>query len=232
MDDTFELTADLVKLLRASWVNEELSGDEYGAAEIDPKRPYGNSDVELDIAEELGWLPGEDGPTDEERARARELHALTPTALQVVLSTGSFEPGTYRRITRYGNRWERVNAPTYVTFIERNDHEGETWRFYIPIANNLDALEVLGSALAIRDAALAKEFGYEEDEPQYELDCTPLPAATVRTLVEHSDGGYMADHQLLVGRLVLPPEFRATMSDPNEDPLYKGGIRDFMRADA
>ena len=28
---------------------------EYGAPEINPKRPYGNSSVELDICEILGW---------------------------------------------------------------------------------------------------------------------------------------------------------------------------------
>lgn len=109
--EMFELTEDHVKLLRASWVNRELSGVEYGAAEIDPKRPYGNSAVEHDIAEILGMeiLADEEGDYIPEatRTRCRELHEQTPTALQVVLSTGSFEPGVYRMVKSYRNQWVR-----------------------------------------------------------------------------------------------------------------------------
>jgi hypothetical protein len=107
--DTFDLTGDLVKLLRASVVDRELSEWEYGAAQIDPKRPYGNSDVERDIATTLGWIPdsADIEVEDEMRARAKALHAQTPMALQVVLESGSFAPGRYER-KRYVGTWQRV----------------------------------------------------------------------------------------------------------------------------
>lgn len=102
----FRLTEDLVKLLRSSCVNRDLSGCEYGAAEIDPKRPYGNSDVEGDIAEILGWkVDPIEGPTREQQMEAAAIHAETPRALQFILDAGTFEPGTYRRESR---TWVRV----------------------------------------------------------------------------------------------------------------------------
>lgn len=104
-DETFTLTEDLVTLLRNSFVTEGLTGCEYGAAEIDPKRPYGNSDVATDIAELLAWAIPEGGLSEAQREDARTLHGLTPLALQVVLSTGSFRPGVYRRTEPYGSTW-------------------------------------------------------------------------------------------------------------------------------
>ena len=102
----FDLTPALITLLRASNVNDRLSECEYGAAEIDCKRPYGNGDVERDIARILGWPVDEDGdPRDPKTCRS--IHELTPIALQVVLSAGSFEPGRYQ-VTRYGSRWTKV----------------------------------------------------------------------------------------------------------------------------
>lgn len=108
---TFELTAEHILLLRASYVNDSLSDCEYGAAEIDCKRPYGNSDVESDIAEILGIavIHDDDGEEDlrpEDRERCRMLHEQTPIALQIVLSTGSFVPGLYEQTTLYGKDWK------------------------------------------------------------------------------------------------------------------------------
>lgn len=97
----FELTEDLIKLLRHSYVSNHLTDCEYGAAEIDPKRPYGNSDVTGDIVALLGWQD----ETDDDQARA--LHEQTPMALQIVLASGSFEPGTYRA-PKYTRNWEKV----------------------------------------------------------------------------------------------------------------------------
>jgi hypothetical protein len=108
---TFELTEDHVKLLRAMYVDWEDS--EFGAPCIDPKRPYGNSDVENDIAEELGWEvfedhDGEKHLSSEQYELAQRLHRETQTALQIVLSTGSFEPGNYVQRRRYGKDWDKV----------------------------------------------------------------------------------------------------------------------------
>lgn len=93
----FTLTEDHVKLLRRANVGWERA--EYGAPGIDPKRPYGNGDVTQDLMEILGWdIPADDdwnGPGLEVCEALRRLHVETETALQIVLATGSFEPGVY-----------------------------------------------------------------------------------------------------------------------------------------
>lgn len=98
----FRLTEEHIALLRAMCVGWQDC--EYGAPEINPKRPYGNSSVELDIAEILGWEVDEDeGLTDEQRDRAAALHGETELALQVALQAGSFTPGEYvNRSATYG----------------------------------------------------------------------------------------------------------------------------------
>jgi hypothetical protein len=107
-DQTFELHAEHVKLLRAfnvTWYEIET-----GAPAIDGKRPYGNSDVAGDVIEIMGWQTDPDDVTPrqdrEDRHHAMQLHEETKTALQVVLSTGSFEPGIYES-DWYGRKWRR-----------------------------------------------------------------------------------------------------------------------------
>lgn len=105
----FEMTEDHLTLLRNSYVRDDLSDIEYGSAWIDPKRPYGSSAVEKSIAKLLGieLIDGEHlrGP---DRARCRKLHEDTPMALQIVLVTGTFKPGVYRRPDPYDKKWELV----------------------------------------------------------------------------------------------------------------------------
>lgn len=104
----FDLLPEHVALLRAA--NVRWHEMEWGAPEIDGKRPYGNGDLTNDIANILGWefLDTEDGPmlSSARAAFARELHRGTDTALQIVLSTGSFEPGRYVA-SAYGRDWRR-----------------------------------------------------------------------------------------------------------------------------
>lgn len=113
-DQEFTLTAAHIKLLRAfnvTWYEIET-----GAPAIDGKRPYGNSDVPRDViaevGEEMGWERDEDECTPrlwrEQEAAAFELHKQTKTALQIVLSTGSFAPGVYRS-DWYGRDWVRFS---------------------------------------------------------------------------------------------------------------------------
>ncbi len=106
----FVLTEEHITLLRGSYVDRELSDIEYGAAQIDPKRPYGNSDVESDLAWILGVeLVDGEHLRQEDRERIVKLHQETPTALQIVLATGSFQPGTYEAAP-YGIDWKLVDA--------------------------------------------------------------------------------------------------------------------------
>lgn len=110
---TFELTEDLIKLLRASNVADDFSPYEWGALWVDPKRPYGNGDIVKDICRILGLPVDEDGdPSEEHRTLCFALHAKTPTALQVVLATGAFAPGTYRRSGLYESEWGLVEGST------------------------------------------------------------------------------------------------------------------------
>lgn len=89
---TFKMTDKHIKLLRNA--NVRWEDIEYGAPAIDGKRPYGNSDVTSDIVKLLFG----DVPEDAQEALsdyARQLHKETETALQIILSTGTFEPGNY-----------------------------------------------------------------------------------------------------------------------------------------
>jgi hypothetical protein len=106
---TFVLTDDHIKLLQRAYVRWDDC--EYGAPGIDCKRPYGNSSVEFDIAEILGWdLPLDQFEsaylTKEQADRAEEIHRETLTALQIVLRTGAMTPGTYRRSKAWKTDWE------------------------------------------------------------------------------------------------------------------------------
>jgi hypothetical protein len=109
---------------------------------------------------------------------------------------------------------------TFVTLTEVNEHEGETCRFYIPLEGNNEALGELFEAICGLDKG--------EDE-QYALDLTPVPESEVDILIKHSDSGYMPYYNKLVGVLTLPEDFAEGMADPEEDPLYKGEIKQYMK---
>lgn len=106
----FELTAEHVKLLRR--MNVSWDDCEFGAPSIDPKRPYGNSSVARDVHDILGWAypssnEDDDYMGNDGHARAEQVHREMMTALQVVLATGSFEPGAYEA-DAYHENWRRA----------------------------------------------------------------------------------------------------------------------------
>lgn len=99
----FTLTNEHLTLLRAAFVGWDDC--ETGAPCIDPKRPYGNSNVESDIAEKLGWTLFEDADqhlSAEQRDRADTLHRETQEALQVILQLADIDPGDYAYDRRVG----------------------------------------------------------------------------------------------------------------------------------
>lgn len=107
MPNTFKLTDQHIKLLRSAYVC--WYGVEFGSPCIDPKRPYGNSDVCGDIAEILGMEFDEaEGLSDEMVDKLTKLHEETETALQIVLLTGEFKPGNYVRDNAWSN-WKPAN---------------------------------------------------------------------------------------------------------------------------
>lgn len=104
--DTFTLTEQHIKLVRAMYI--EWCGEAYdGAPAVNIKRPYGNSHVAGDVAEITGAALSfdDDGNPDEKTTeRMLKLHQETAIALQIILCTGCFEPGTYVRPERYDTR--------------------------------------------------------------------------------------------------------------------------------
>ena len=96
----FTVTEEHLKLLRRACVSWDDC--EFGAPEIDCKRPYGNSDVYSDIAEILGipeddWSDEDMGVLPEAEWRFLRLHVETAIALQIALATGEFRAGPYVR---------------------------------------------------------------------------------------------------------------------------------------
>lgn len=113
----FTLTEDHLKLLQNMYVGWSCS--EFGAPEIDPKRPYGNSDVIGDIHEILTgtYSSWEDIP-EELKEKYNKLHKETETALEIILHTRSFVPGRYRKSKPYGRDWELIESnPQYAIVV-------------------------------------------------------------------------------------------------------------------
>lgn len=110
----FEVLPQHVALLKnsyTSWIDIE-----FGAAGIDPKRPYGNSDVLSDIAEILNYdlspFTNVDDPNicedvpDEILEDLYKFHSESKTALQIFLCTGEMKLGWYRCPKYRATKWE------------------------------------------------------------------------------------------------------------------------------
>jgi hypothetical protein len=113
--ERFTVTDEHVRLLRRAYVSWDET--EFGAPGIDPKRPYGNSNIYGDIAEILGLVDGdwqdeveENWPPPELEWRFLRLHVETAIALQIALTTGEFRPGRYVRANGWENHWKRDEA--------------------------------------------------------------------------------------------------------------------------
>lgn len=105
----------------------------------------------------------------------------------------------------------------YLKFSEQNEHEGETWHFYLPIEGNETELGKLRDYLASAEEDAEWELAYE-------LGTDPLPEAEVDILVKHADVGYMSQHNKVSGVLATP-DYEA-----DKDQFYKGGISDHFTA--
>jgi hypothetical protein len=90
---------ELLQLLNIGWMDAE-----FGAPEVDPKRPYGNSNVVQDICEILCY----DADDQSDVERAKRVHREMDTVLQIIVDTGRIETGPYRR-EDYGD-WEPVES--------------------------------------------------------------------------------------------------------------------------
>lgn len=94
---SFEVTDDHMALLKHLTLRWE--GCEYGAPAVDCKRPYGNSDVVSDICDILGWVVGDDGPTEAQSRAARRIHEQTLFVLMAFVATESWGEGLFEVAT-------------------------------------------------------------------------------------------------------------------------------------
>lgn len=108
----------------------------------------------------------------------------------------------------------------FVKFTEINEHEGETWTFWLQRDGNEAALAQLADAL--------DEFGGDE----YHLADTALREDVVDVLVEHGGVGYRPLHTKVTGHLEVPTNLLAVDEDSGDvlqDGLYKGGVQRLFR---
>jgi len=111
-EQLFTITEDHLKLVQQMYFNYDAAC-EFGAACVDPKRPYGNSDVFYDIAEILNIKGNYDEDeeytefTEEQEEIMMKLHKSMKTVLQIVTRTLSFETGHYAA-QPYSQQWRKV----------------------------------------------------------------------------------------------------------------------------
>lgn len=108
--ETFVLLPEHAALAQRMYF--EWSDIEAGAPCVNPKRPYGNGDHLNDIAEIIGLVLFEDADGIKhmnkiQRAQCEKLHREMETALEVILRSGSFEPGKYES-RKFISDWKKV----------------------------------------------------------------------------------------------------------------------------
>ena len=107
--ELFELKEEHITLLQNAYLRWEDC--ETGAPAIDCKRPYGNSYVPADVAEILEYDVDDEEVYDNDALNEElmQWHYETETALQIILATKSFVPGTYEKYEEYNSRaWRLV----------------------------------------------------------------------------------------------------------------------------
>jgi hypothetical protein len=107
----FTVTSQHLLLMKRMYISYN-SYCEFGAPEVNPKRPYGNSDVYYDIGEILEITPSGGSEDDPEFTAGQEvemlkLHKETETALQIAVVTGCFESGEYEA-DEYSSNWVKI----------------------------------------------------------------------------------------------------------------------------
>jgi hypothetical protein len=108
----FNITESHLKLLQHINMryNDEM---EFGAPEVDPKRPYGNSDVYNDMVDMLGLDPkyNRDGEMpDETYIELKQLHKEMETVLQIICKTLQVSEGLYKKDSEYSSDWYKVEV--------------------------------------------------------------------------------------------------------------------------
>lgn len=117
----------------------------------------------------------------------------------------------------------------FTPLVEMNDHEGETWTWWVQVNGNEDLLAILIDVF--EDCSDASEYFEEYALPEWPRGET-LTEPEVDLLVRWSDRGYYRAHNKVSGVLVLPTVFDEAVSPFDKvEELYKGGIDDWERAE-
>lgn len=106
-----QIHLDLLKETAIDW-----NDCEFGAPCVDPKRPYGNSDVEDDIAKIIklskkgNWDFEEEMWNENASDYMEDLHKQMQIVLEIVLHCQSFKLGKYIRESVCSHKWVFVNG--------------------------------------------------------------------------------------------------------------------------
>jgi len=96
----FELRQEHLDLLKETWI--DWDDCEFGAPCIDPKRPYGNSDVYTDVAQIIKMSKAnfdeDDGWSESAKDYMLDLHNQILIAVQILLHCHPAKLGRYKRI--------------------------------------------------------------------------------------------------------------------------------------
>ncbi len=106
----------------------------------------------------------------------------------------------------------------FVKFTEHNDHEGESWNFWLQLDSNKTELNKLKKFLTENDI---------EDNPGYELDMTPVDESEVDIVIKHSDQGYMDYNNKVTGKFEMP----IYEDDGQEDSAWEFANDNFYKGD-
>ncbi len=119
----------------------------------------------------------------------------------------------------------------FIRFQEYNDHEGETWNFYIPYDSEKER-EAVTKLAEILSFSQEPEF----DDEYFKFDFENLLwEYEVNTLIKYSSQGYMSQHNLIDGEFQETKYIRfmedEDVGDTLPDYLYKGGIQKFFSSE-
>lgn len=118
----------------------------------------------------------------------------------------------------------------YRRFIERNDHEGENWWFYIPIKSNEKAIKRLEELFEERASFEASNPDEDIISDTFEFFPRIWTREEIDLLIESDeedpDTTYMERHNILEGTLLLVEKEERWLDF--DEKLYKGSIRTLM----
>ena len=110
----------------------------------------------------------------------------------------------------------------FIKFTEGNDHEGETWNFWLQYDGNEKELDKLGHIIET----------LEDNDISYSLNNTLIDESEVDILVKHTRDGYMDYENKITGIFTCPEidvdshkdEITDEIFESLDDNFYKGTI--------